>query len=222
VTGWYKRRAGALATVFSLTTVALTVAVVYQTALLHGHGWQLDGGALLTLIGTLIGGVGGVALTHWSQESQYRRQSSDKHRLEMRESIASVLDQAAALNVLGKLVYLAGDALKDQKAGKWREEQPLPESVLVFNKELAALNETTNKFRYHYRRALLVVDDDALAEKLSAIQEIADEIDLDIHSIQDRTIAGEPIDVAKIDHDLSELAARNRMLGEAAVARLVR
>jgi hypothetical protein len=56
----------------------------------------------------------------------------------MRESIASVLDQAAALNVLGKLVYLAGDAQKDQKAGKWREKLPLPKSVLVFNKELAA------------------------------------------------------------------------------------
>ena len=66
--------------------------------MLHTHGWDLAGGAILTLVGTLSGGVGGVALTQWSQRSLYRHQSSDQHRLEMRESIASVLDASAALH----------------------------------------------------------------------------------------------------------------------------
>jgi membrane protein YqaA with SNARE-associated domain len=56
-------------------------------------GW----GALLTLIATLIGGVGGVVLTLWGQRWLYRRQLADQHRLEKRESIASVLDASAAL-----------------------------------------------------------------------------------------------------------------------------
>jgi hypothetical protein len=116
---WCKRRADTLANHFAGATVALIVVVCFQAAMLHTQGWQLEGGALLTLVGTLTGGVGGFALTHWSQRWLYRRQLSDQHRLEMRESIASVLDASAALHNVKRLVHHTGEVNKDHEAGKY-------------------------------------------------------------------------------------------------------
>jgi hypothetical protein len=220
VKGWYKRRAGTLAIVFAVATVVLIVVVCFQAAMLHTEGWELQGGALLTLVGTLSGGVGAVALTQWSQRSQYRRQSSDQHRLEMRESIASVLDPSARLHDVQRLVRSAGEVNKDRAAEKWARGLPLPDSVLAFNEEFGTFVDEANHFRSQLRRALLVVDDDDLVDKLRALVTVGQEIVSHAESIFACAEAGETIDVSSLNRDLSKLGETTRLLADAAVARL--
>jgi hypothetical protein len=179
-------------------------------------GW----GALLILVGTLSGGVGGVALTQWNQRWLYRREVGDQHRLEKRESIASVLDASAALHDVKQLVHLAGEVKKDHEAGKYSDELPFPNSVLAFNKEVKTFDEQTNRFRSQLRRASLVVDDHDLIDKLRALETVAGEISSHAESIRDHAAAQETFDVAELDCDLSELSKRTRSLSDVTVARL--
>jgi hypothetical protein len=179
-------------------------------------GW----GALLTVIGTLSGGVVGGVLTQWGQRRLYRRQLADQHRLEKRESIASVLDASAPLHEVKRLVHHAGEVNKDREAGKYSAGLPLPNSVLAFNKELTTFDEKTNLFRSQLRRALLVVDDRDLVDKLRALQTVAVEISSHAESIKDHAAAQETFDVTKLEDNLAELSKRTRNLSDAAVARL--
>lgn len=56
-------------------------------------GW----GALMTLVGTLGGGLGGVALTQWNQHWLHRKQADDQHRLEQRAAVATVIEAGATM-----------------------------------------------------------------------------------------------------------------------------
>ena len=94
-------------------------------AMYYTPGWA----ALLTLIGTLSGGAGGAALTQWNQRWIYRRQTGDQHRLEQRESIASVLDASANLHDVKTLVHRADAVKTDHEARRYSAGLPLPASV---------------------------------------------------------------------------------------------
>ncbi|WP_344319869.1 hypothetical protein [Nocardia ninae] len=142
-------------------------------AMYYTPGW----GALMTVVGTLTAGLGGVALTQLNQYRLFHTQASEQHRIEQRQTVQSVVE--AGMSVVKAWKGFLNEA---KKAAEDSSYPIIARSQ--FEDAGRDVIDSINGYRSAGTNALLVLTNMTIIEKVDAVQGQVETLEQLVYTIQ--------------------------------------